>query len=438
MHKITLISLGCAKNTVDGELMLGKLADDYIITDDPFESEIIIINTCGFIEPAKQESINTILEVAELKQTAKLKSLIVTGCLAQRYKDELADEIPEVDAFLGIDGWSDIKNVVSDTLNGKKVRDFARSDVTPDYLTRVLSTSPPTAYVRIADGCSNRCAFCAIPIIRGPLKSRPMEEIVEETLHLIEKGAGEIILIAQDTTKYGVDIYGKSMLCELLEKLAVIPEIKWLRLLYCYPENITAELLEVMCKHDNIVKYIDMPIQHFDDGILHKMNRTNTYSSTVNAVNMIRDASSEFIVRTTIITGFPGEGEEEFEVLKSAVRELKFDRLGCFAYSREEGTPAATYKGQTLDEVKQLRAQDIMTLQQGISLELAEARVGNTYDVLTEGLEEDYYYGRSYAEAPDIDGKVYFKSDKPPMVGEFIKIKITHADVYDIFGEVVY
>ncbi len=323
-------------------------------------------------------------------------------------------------------------------LAGKSVRKFERTREQPDFTKRILATTPPTAYVRISDGCSNRCTFCAIPLIRGNLNSRRLEDIENEVIHLVHQGADEFVLIAQDTTMYGQDIYEKPMLNVLLERLANIDRVRWLRLLYCYPENITQELLDIMMKHDNIVKYVDIPIQHFDDGVLKAMNRKNTCASTYEVVRRIRETSPDFIVRTTLIAGFPGESEQAFETMLKAVEELEFDRLGCFAYSMEEGTPAAKMPGQIEEQVKKERAEKIMLLQQDISKKRGQMRIGREYDVLVEGMEEDeIYYGRSLAEAPDVDGKVYFRSEVQPVQGEYIRVRITGADEYDVFGEAI-
>lgn len=431
--KIGMVSLGCSKNTVDAELMLGKLKSA-VLTANPAEADVIIVNTCGFIEAAKQESINAILEMAEYKKQGSLKGLVVTGCLSQRYQDELARELPEVDVFLGVTAAEDIAGAVESALAGQHQETFRAPTVAGDYENRVLTTPPHYAYLKIAEGCSNRCSYCAIPDIRGPLQSRPIEDILREARSLVLSGARELIVIAQDTTKYGQDLYGQPCLPELLRRLAEESGARWIRVLYCYPESITDELLDVMAGHDNIVKYIDIPVQHLDDGILRRMNRRSRQATVYDAVRRIRQADPRFIIRTTLIAGFPGETEEAFQTMLRGVRELRFDRLGAFAYSAEEGTPAAEFPGQLPQEVKEARAGAVMEAQQPIARASNEGRLGQTLDVVIEGFDGERYFGRSYGEAPDIDGLVYVESEEELLLGEWYPVRITGADEYDISG----
>lgn len=435
--QIGVISLGCSKNRVDTELMLGALQHRNVrFVADPAQADVIIINTCGFIESAKQESIDTILEMAQYKKTGGLKALIVAGCLSERYREELMRELPEVDAFLGVNAYDAIAEAVDHALAGEAFSEFSAPKAEGNYLDRVLTTPSYYAYVKIAEGCNNRCSYCAIPYIRGNLQSRTMEDIEAEVRMLLKEGVREIILVAQDTTRYGMDLYGKPMLCELLERLAVLPGIVWLRVLYCYPENITDELLDVMQKHETIVKYLDIPIQHLDDTVLKRMHRRNRQDATYALVRKIRQKNPNFIIRTTLIAGFPGETEEQFAVLRQGVEDLAFDRMGVFAYSQEEGTPAAEFPDQVPEEEKEARRDTLMEIQQAISLAANERRVGKIYRVLIEGAgeQEGTYWGRSYAEAPDIDGQILIHSQRPLAEGEFVPVKIESADAYDLYG----
>lgn len=435
--QIGVISLGCSKNRVDTELMLGALQHRNVrFVADPAQADVIIINTCGFIESAKQESIDTILEMAQYKKTGGLKALIVAGCLSERYREELMRELPEVDAFLGVNAYDAIAEAVDHALAGEAFSEFSAPKAEGNYLDRVLTTPSHYAYVKIAEGCNNRCSYCAIPYIRGNLQSRTMEDIEAEVRMLLKEGVREVILVAQDTTRYGMDLYGKPMLCELLERLAVLPGIVWLRVLYCYPENITDELLDVMQKHETIVKYLDIPIQHLDDTVLKRMHRRNRQDATYALVRKIRQKNPNFIIRTTLIAGFPGETEEQFAVLRQGVEDLAFDRMGVFAYSQEEGTPAAEFPDQVPEEEKEARRDTLMEIQQAISLAANERRVGKIYRVLIEGAgeHEGTYWGRSYAEAPDIDGQILIHSQRPLAEGEFVPVKIESADAYDLYG----
>ena len=437
MIKIGMISLGCAKNRVDSELMLGALEREAAITPDPAEADIIIVNTCGFIESAKQESINTILEMAEYKKTGSLKGLIVTGCLSERYRSELISELPEVDAFLGMYAHKDIARAVSEVMNEKKLISFPGFTSEPNYTQRMLSTPFYQAYVRISEGCDNRCSYCAIPYIRGNLRSRRMEDIEKEVAALVKRGVSEVILVAQDTTVYGRDIYGSPRIVELIERLAGIQGVTWLRLLYAYPEGVTEELLKCMTRHENVVKYIDIPIQHFSDAVLKRMNRRNTHASTYEAVKRIRKASPDFIVRTTLIAGFPGETEEDFEILKKGVEELRFDRLGVFAYSQEEGTPAGEMPGQIDENIKNARADEIMRLQAPISEQLNAAHTGRVLKAIAEERLSSGYAARTYMDAPDIDGTLFIRTEESLVIGEYYDVKITDSDGYDLIGELI-
>lgn len=435
--QIGVISLGCSKNRVDTELMLGALQHRNVrFVADPAQADVIIINTCGFIESAKQESIDTILEMAQYKKTGGLKALIVAGCLSERYREELMRELPEVDAFLGVNAYDAIAEAVDHALAGEAFSEFSAPKAEGNYLDRVLTTPSYYAYVKIAEGCNNRCSYCAIPYIRGNLQSRTMEDIEAEVRMLLKEGVREVILVAQDTTRYGMDLYGKPMLCELLERLAVLPGIVWLRVLYCYPENITDELLDVMQKHETIVKYLDIPIQHLDDTVLKRMHRRNRQDATYALVRKIRQKNPNFIIRTTLIAGFPGETEEQFAVLRQGVEDLAFDRMGVFAYSQEEGTPAAEFPDQVPEEEKEARRDTLMEIQQALSLAANERRVGKIYRVLIEGAaeQEGTYWGRSYAEAPDIDGQILIHSQRSLAEGEFVPVKIESADAYDLYG----
>lgn len=436
--KIGMVSLGCSKNRVDSELMLGKLKGIAEFTSQPSEADVVIVNTCGFIESAKQESIDTILEMAEYKKQG-LKGLIVTGCLSQRYQEELIKELPEVDAWLGVSAYEDIADAVLNAVSQKNFVSFAPKDGRPDYKNRMLTTPPYTAYVKISEGCDNRCTYCAIPYIRGNMRSRTMEDIKDEVDYLTGSlGVSEIILVAQDTTKYGLDLYGEQKLCELIELLAPNENIRWLRLLYAYPESIDEKLIHTMMKYDNVVKYLDIPVQHFNDSVLKRMNRKNTYETTKHAVKLMRDASEDFIIRTTLIAGFPGETEEEFQDLLKGIKELKFDRLGVFAYSQEDGTPAAKMKGQLDEQEKQRRAQIAMELQAKISEENAKKRIGRKCTALIEyPVDEGVYAARTYAEAPEIDGLFYVKSPKELIIGDFVEAKITGVMDYDMIGEIL-
>lgn len=435
-----MVSLGCSKNQVDAERMLYKLHEKgYKLVEDAALADITIINTCGFIESAKQEAIETILEFAELKKEGRIKKIIITGCLAERYKEEILSEIPEADAVIGIGSNDDICNILDRVMNGEQVTAFgSKLDLS---LTggRVRTTLPFYSYLKISDGCSNCCSYCAIPSIRGKMRSVPMETLEAEAAELAEKGVRELIIIAQDSTRYGEDIYGKPMLPELLTRLCGIDGLKWIRVLYCYPERISDELIEVMAKEDKIVKYIDMPIQHCDGEVLSRMNRPGDEETLRSLIAKLRDRIPDIILRTTLITGFPGETEEQFERLAEFVKDMRFDRLGCFPYSQEEGTKAALMDGQLDEDTRERRADIIMEQQMLIAEEKNEALIGTVTEAVVEGFDRygECYFGRTAADAPEIDGKVFFTSpDRRLAIGEFVKVSINETMDYDLIGDV--
>ena len=428
---IHIVSLGCSKNRIDTEHMLGLLSGSNVaIVDEPEDADVIIVNTCGFIHEAKKESIDTILEMARYKDCGA--KLIVTGCLAQRYAKELVTELPEVDAFLGVACYSRLLETIQSVLTGKKTVCCDRID--DDIQPRVLTTPGHLAYVRIADGCSNHCSYCAIPLIRGELTSRPMESILSEISDLRTSGVAEAILIAQDTTRYGEDLGGRA-LPELIDKAAPLMEGGWLRALYCYPDGVTDKLIETMLRHDNVCRYIDLPLQHFSDNVLAHMNRRQTREATRKLVKKLHGAG--FTVRTSLIVGFPGETQADFDVMMDCVKELKFERLGVFRYSPEEGTPAAEMPDQVPDEVKQARYDALMGLQEGISLEICQKQIGRTVRVIMDGFDEEtgIYVSRSRAQAPQVDGVTYVSTKKDLTPGSFHDVLITDAYEYDLLGE---
>lgn len=435
-YKIALTSLGCSKNLVDSEIMLGLLKENYyIITDDMTEADAIIINTCGFIEAAKRESIETILELAKFKTNAKCKALVVTGCLVQKYKDELIKELPEIDGVLGTSDFHNIVQLINDKL--KSSADIFDHDIIDCYKYRHLTTPKHTAYVKIAEGCDNRCTYCIIPELRGKYKSRSMDDILSEVRNLINLGVKEIVLVAQDTTYYGLDIYGEYKLPELLNLLAQ-ENIYWIRLLYCYPTLITQELLDVMAAHDNICKYLDIPLQHADENVLKKMNRKETLESLRELFKKIRNTIPDVALRTTFMVGFPGETEENFQNLLDFTAEIKFDWMGVFMYSREEDTPASKMVEQISDEIKEIRYHRLMSLQTELSMNEKQKWIGKTLPVLVEGKSADdaeYYIGRSQYQAPDVDGVILIKASSL-VVGKEIIVHITSSDIYDLIGEI--
>lgn len=438
--KIGMVSLGCNKNQVDAERMLYKISKaGYKLVEDAALSDIVIVNTCGFIESAKQEAIDTILEFGKLKQEGQIKKILVTGCLAERYKEEVGELLPEADAVVGIGCNYNIIHILDKVLAGERPLEFDDKLKLPMDGERIRTTLPFYSYLKIAEGCSNCCSYCAIPAIRGKFRSVPMETLIDEAKTLAERGVRELNIIAQDTTRYGEDLYGESKLPELLEKLCEIDGLKWIRILYCYPERITDKLLDVMAREEKIVKYIDIPIQHCDGDILSKMNRPGDETSMRAVVEKIRAKIPDMIIRTTLITGFPTETEDQFERLADFVKDMRFDRLGCFPYSQEEGTRAAEMEGQLDEEVKSRRADIIMEQQQIIMAQNNEHMIGKTIEVLTEGFDRygECYFGRSAADAPDIDGKIFFTSpEKKLTAGSFVKVKITETLDYDLIGEI--
>lgn len=439
--KVGMVSLGCNKNQVDAERMLYSIKEaGYQLVADAALADISIINTCGFIESAKQEAIETILEFAQLKKEGRIKKIIITGCLAERYKSEVSELIPEADAVVGLGCNKDIVKIIDRTLANENVQAFESKLELPMTGMRVQTTLPFFSYLKIAEGCSNCCSYCAIPMIRGKFRSVPMEDLIKEAEYLVSHGVREINVIAQDSTRYGEDIYGESKLPELLTELCRIENLKWLRVLYCYPERVTDKLLDVIAKEDKIVKYIELPVQHCDGDILRKMNRPGDEETLRKLIAKIRERVPGVIIRTTLITGFPTETEEQFERLANFVKDMEFDRLGCFAYSEEEGTKAAEMEGQIDEEVRQHRADIIMEQQQIIMSHKNAEMTDKVVEVVTEGFDRygECYFGRSAADAPDIDGKIFFTSPGRKLVpGIFVKVKITEILDYDLIGEVV-
>lgn len=438
--KVGMVSLGCNKNQVDAERMLYKIREaGYQLVADAALSDIVIVNTCGFIESAKQEAIETILEFGKLKEEGRIKKIIVTGCLAERYKEEVGELIPEADAVVGIGCNDNILNVIDRVLANERPLTFGNKLDLPMEGGRVQTTLPFYSYLKIAEGCSNCCTYCAIPSIRGKFRSVPMETLIEEAKKLADRGIKELNIIAQDSTRYGEDLYGECKLPELLTELCKIEKLKWIRILYCYPERITDKLLDVIAKEDKIVKYIDVPIQHCCEDILKKMNRPGNEQELRALMARIREKVPNVIIRTTLITGFPSETEEQFNALADFVKDMRFDRLGCFAYSQEEGTKAAEMPDQLDEEIKQRRADVIMEQQQIIMAQNNEEMIGKTIEVVTEGFDRygECYFGRSAADAPDIDGKIFFRSPERKLTsGSFVKVTITETLDYDLIGEI--
>lgn len=432
--KVGMISLGCTKNLVDSETALGLFKEaGYTFTEDPAQADILMVNTCGFINPAKEESIDTILEMAQYKQTGRCRLLVVTGCLAQRYEKDLLQEIPEIDLMLGVNQYDQLIPAVERALRGQGRESLCGEKYTFLEHERVLTTPAYTAYTRIGDGCSNRCTYCAIPLIRGPYRSRPLADVLGEVRHFAEQGVKEHILIAQDTTRYGTDWQETSMLPELMDQAARIPGVEWLRVLYAYPDEADDRLLEAMASHDNICKYLDLPIQHINDTLLRRMNRRGTAADIRRILKKARDMG--FTLRTSLIVGFPGETEEQFQELMDFVAEARFDRMGAFAFSPEENTPAAEMPDQIPEEVKQERLDRLMKLQAQISLENNQARIGTVEKVLVTDARDGLFLGRSQREAPDADGAIVFTAKEAPEVGSYVQVRITGAETYDLKGE---
>ncbi|CDE54930.1 ribosomal protein S12 methylthiotransferase RimO [Roseburia sp. CAG:303] len=439
--KILFISLGCDKNLADSEQMLGILRNKgYEFTDDECEADIIVVNSCCFISDAKEESINTILDMAQCKTHYKCQALIVTGCLAERYKEEIYKEIPEVDAVIGTSSYDAIAEAVEQALEGKKPQVFKDLNRLPDIRTeRVVTTGGYFAHLKIAEGCDKHCTYCIIPKVRGNYRSVPMENLLRQAKELAEKGVKELILVAQETTMYGKDIYGEKSLHKLLKELCKIQGIQFIRIMYCYPEEIYDELIQTMKEEQKICHYLDMPIQHCNDAILKKMGRRTNKKEIQEIVTKLREAIPDIILRTTLITGFPGETEDNFEEMMDFVDEMDFDRLGVFPYSPEEGTPAAEFPDQIDEEVKADRQCEIMELQQDIAFEKSERRIGQEMLAVIEGkvADENAYIGRTYMDAPNIDGYVFIHTDEALMTGDFVKVKITASSDYDLIGELV-
>ena len=441
--QIFCASLGCDKNLVDTEKMLGLLEQEgYHFTDDESQADVILVNTCCFIGDAKEESVNTILEMARFKETGSAKALIVTGCLAQRYQKEILEEIPEVDAVLGTTSWEEIVPVVKELLEEKKethVTCFHSLDeLSGTGKPRILTTGGHYAYLKIAEGCDKRCTYCIIPYLRGPYRSVPMEDLVREAEELARQGVKELILVAQETTLYGVDLYGKKSLPQLLERLAQIPEIYWIRIQYCYPEEITDELIETIRSQEKVCHYLDIPIQHASDSILKRMGRRTNQEQLRRMVKKLRERIPDIVLRTTLISGFPGETEEDYETLMEFVDQMEFDRLGVFPYSAEEDTPAFSFPDQIPQEIKEKRRDEIMELQQEIAFEKSEAMVGRVLTVLIEGkvVDEPAYVGRTYMDAPGVDGLIFVNTGEELMSGDFVRVKVTGAADYDLIGEI--
>ena len=439
--KIGMVSLGCPKNQMDAEMMLAKLEQaGYTITPDSGLADVVIVNTCGFIEDAKKESIDQILEFAKLKEEGRIKKIIVTGCMAQRYQQELAEELPECDAVLGLGANGDIVDAVRAASAGERVLTFPDLASWPLDGDRMLTTPSFFAYLRIGDGCNNRCAYCAIPLIRGNLRSRPFDRVVADARVLAAAGVKELVLVAQDTTLYGLDLYGESRLPELLEALCQIDGLRWIRLLYCYPEHVTDRLLSVMAREEKIVKYMDMPLQHCVGRVLKAMHRPGDRQTLAATIRRVRETVPGIVLRTTVMTGFPGETEEDFTELCDFLREMRFERIGCFAFSPEEGTPAAVMDGQIDDEVKNRRRDIVMEAGQRMMAAYADAQIGTVKEVLVESFDRyaECWFGRSAADAPDIDAKVFFTAERPVKPGDMIRVKITDAMDLDLMGEVCY
>lgn len=438
--KVGMVSLGCSKNQVDAELMLSLIQQDgFTLCADENQCDVVIINTCGFIEDAKRESIETILEFCQRKKQGKLQAVVVTGCLAERYQQEMNLEFPEADVILGIGKNQQIATEIRRALAGERVVEFAPKSELSLEGDRVLANAPWFAYVKLAEGCDNRCTFCAIPLIRGNFRSRKMENILAEVRRLAAAGVKEINLVAQDTTRYGEDLYGKLVLPELIRQVCAVEGVVWVRILYCYPERVTDELLETMASEPKVVKYLDAPIQHCNGRVLKEMNRRGDVNALRSLMERAREKVPGIVLRTTLITGFPGETEEEYTELCEFVQETRFERLGCFTYSLEEGTPAAEMDNQIDESVKSRRAEVIMTLQNGIAEEFNRSCVGQVLTIAVEGFEEasGLWYGRSYMDAPDIDTRTYFTSEEELLAGDFVSVEITDSEGYDLMGQQV-
>lgn len=439
--KLLFVSLGCDKNLVDSEYMLGMLAAaGYQMTDDEQEAEVVVVNSCCFINDAKEESINTILQMAELKKTAKLKALLVTGCLAQRYKDEILSEIPEVDAILGTNSYEDIVHAVEEALGGHHYKNLGTLSGLPKLTTkRSLTTGGHYAYLKIAEGCNKHCTYCVIPSIRGAYRSVPMEELLNTARMLVEQGVKELILVAQETTLYGIDLYGEKSLHRLLDELNQIEGLYWIRILYCYPEEIDDNLIAAIKRNQKVCHYLDLPIQHANSDILKRMGRRTNKEDLIRIVTKLRSEIPDITLRTTLICGFPGETEEQHEELMQFVNDMEFDRLGAFTYSPEEGTPAAEMEHQVPQELKEEWRDAVMELEQEVIFDKNEQMTGRELYAIIEGkvADENAYVGRTYRDAPDVDGYVFINTSQELMTGDFVKVRITGAYEYDLIGEIV-
>lgn len=438
MYKVGMISLGCPKNQVDGEIILKKLSDaGFVAVSEIQDSDVMIVNTCGFIDDAKKEAIETILEVAEYKNAGLISAIVVTGCLAERYQDEIIKEMPEVDAVVGIGSNKDIVKICQKALLGIPTTQYEDKCYLPIDDERLLSTPSHWAYLKIAEGCDNRCSYCAIPGIRGAFRSRTIESVVAEAQTLAEKGVKEVILVAQDTTRYGEDLYGRYSLDRLLDELIKIDGIEWIRLFYCYPQRITESLINVIASNDKICNYIDIPIQHSSEHVLKAMNRIGTGNDYKKLFDKMRAAIPDLSLRTTFMVGFPGESEKDFENLCAFVKDVKFDKMGCFAFSPEEDTPAFDMNNQIDDDVKKRRQEVLMNIQYYITEQSNRERVGKIYKVIIDEFDGEKYVGRSYLDSPEIDSGIIFTSDNKLNIGEFVNVKITDFDGYDLIGRQV-
>lgn len=436
--KVGMVSLGCAKNQVDGEVLMASIRNaGFELTDDAGLADIAIVNTCGFIDSAKQESIDEILELVTLKEEGQIKKIVVTGCLAERYQHEIMDNIPEVDAVIGIGANGNIGELLNKMMEEGTVESYPDKYEMPLCGERELTTPSYFAYLKIAEGCDNKCTYCAIPMIRGGFRSRTIESIMEEARELVADGAKELIVIAQDTSRYGIDLYGEFSLAKLLRELCTIEDLKWIRVLYCYPDSITDELIDTIAAEEKIVKYMDIPLQHASGPVLKNMNRRGNRESLTALMNKMRQRIPGLIIRTTFIAGFPGETEEDFTELAEFVKEVRFDRMGCFPYSQEEGTIAGEMEDQIDDDIKQHRAELIMDSQMRIMEEKNQEYIGKTLEVMTEGFDRyaECYFGRSYMDSPDVDGKIFFApGSRRPKYGEFVKVQIDDAMDCDLMG----
>lgn len=435
-YKVGMISLGCPKNQVDGEALLAKLAAaGYQIVNEIENSDVMIVNTCGFIEDAKREAIDTILEVAQYKEAGVISALVVTGCLAERYQDEILKEMPEVDAVIGIGANADIVKVCDKALCGIQTSNYPNKCYLPIDDERLLSTPSHWAYLKIAEGCDNRCSYCAIPGIRGKFRSRKIESVVDEAKSLVNRGVKEIILVAQDTTKYGQDLYGEYSLDKLLKELVKIDGLEWIRLFYCYPQRITDSLIEVIANEEKVCNYIDIPLQHSDTTVLKNMNRVGDGNDYRVLLDKMKKAIPDLALRTTFMVGFPGETDEQFENLCDFVKDMKFDKMGCFTFSPEEDTPAFDMDNQIDEDVKKRRQEVLMNAQYSITEASNKSRVGNVYKVIIDSFADGKYIGRSYMDSPEIDSGIIFTSNKKLNIGDFVNVKITDFDGYDLIGE---